>query len=300
MARVIRQTIWKEVRLPVGVGMGKTATLAKAASHAAKRIEGYRGIAVIDDEPTRQHVLSNMAVNDVWGIGSKLSAKLNVMGIKTALELSKQDPHKMRKYFSILVENTVRELNGDIRLTWDEVRSPKKEIFSSRSFGQRITEKDQLKFALAAHAETVSAKLRKQASLANGVTIFASSSPHDNEPYFRKSVYIPFAVPTSDTRIITGATESALSALYKTGVRYYKCGLGVIDLQPATHFQGDLFTPSKDNVALMNCMDAINQRFGKSTSRMAATGTVNKFAMRREFLSPQYTTNWQHLPRIKC
>lgn len=300
IARVIRQTIWKEVRLPVGVGMGPTATLAKAASHAAKRIDGFRGIAVINSNQTREFVLSKMDVNDVWGIGSKLSRKLHTMGIHTALDLSREDPHKMRRYFSILVENTVRELAGEKRLNWDDVRSPKKEIYSTRSFGQRITEKSQLKFALATHAATVSAKLRRQESLANGITVFVSNSPHEDTEFYRKSLYIQFPVPTCDTRIITKATETALQTLYKEGIRFYKCGVGLIDLQPAANYQEDLFTPSKDNTGLMQCMDAINKKFGRGTTRLAATGTVNKFAMRRDFLSPQYTTNWQHIPRIKC
>jgi DNA polymerase V len=300
MARVIRRAIYKEVRLPTGVGFGKSATLAKAASHGAKRIDGYRGICVINSEDSRRHVLSNMNVTDVWGVGSKIGTKLNSMGIHTALDLANQNPTQMRKYFSILVENTVRELNGEIRLTFDEVRSPKQEIYSSRSFGQKITEIDQLRFALATHAGTVATKLRKQNSLAGSMTVFAHSSPYDQEPFFRKSVFIPFAVPTQDTRVITAATEQALNTLYKANVRYHKCGVGLMDLRSQDNYQSDMFTHSKDNVALMKCVDSINARFGRGTTRLAATGHVNKFAMRREFLSPQYTTNINHIPRIKC
>lgn len=300
MARVIRGTVWREVRLPVGVGFGETLTLAKAASHAAKRIEGFRGVAAISNDSIRKHILTNMTVNDVWGIGSRISKRLNVMGIYTAFELSEQNPTEMRKNFSILVENTVRELNGEVRLGWDEVRSPKKEIFSTRSFGQRVTEKEQLRFALASHAETVSAKLRRQKSMARGVSVFAHSSPHDAEPFYRKSVYIAFAVPTQDTIVITQATNRALESLFRPFVRFYKCGVGVIDLCPADNYQGDLFTKSSDKPELMQCLDDINFRFGRGTARLAATGKVNKFAMRRELLSPQYTTNWLHIPRIKC
>lgn len=300
IAKVIRRSLWKEVRLPVGVGMGETPTLAKAASHAAKRIAGFRGVAVIDNHKTRQYILDKMLVTDVWGIGSRIGRKLNAMGIYSALELARQDPTKMRKYFSILVENTVRELNGEIRLTWDSVKSPKKEIFSTRSFGTRVTCIDQLAFSLAAHAETAAAKLRKQGSLAQGVSVFAHSSPHDPEPFYRRSVYINFAVPTQDTRVITAASKQALTRLYKPHVRFYKSGLGLIDLRPANNYQEDLFTPSSDKPELMRCIDSINGRFGRGTARLAATGSVNKFAMKREMLSPQYTTNWHHIPRIKC
>lgn len=300
IAKVIRRSVWKEVRLPVGVGIGETPTLAKAASHAAKRIEGFRGVAVIDNDSVRHYILGKMRVTDVWGIGSRIGKKLNAIGIYSALELSKQNPTKMRKYFSILIENTVRELNGEIRLSWDSVKSTKKEIFSTRSFGTRVTSEEQLAFSLATHAETVGAKLRKQGSLAQGVSVFAHSSVHDPEPFYRRSVYITFAVPTQDTRVITAATKQALPTLYKPQVRFYKSGLGMIDLRPANNYQEDLFTPSSDNPELMQCIDSINGRFGRGTARLAATGTVNKFAMRRQMLSPQYTTNWNHIVRIKC
>jgi DNA polymerase V len=300
LASQIRKTVWREVRLPIGIGMGATPTLAKAANHAAKRISGYNGIAVIDTEATRQYILSEMAVTDIWGIGGRLGKKLNFMGIHTAWDLANQNPTKMRKDFSILVESTVRELNGEVRNSWDAVRAAKKEIYSTRSFGQRITELSQIQQALASHGETVAAKLRKQKSLASAITVFASSSPHDDDEYFNKSYFHQFTVPTNDTRNIIAATELALPALFKQGVRYYRCGVGLIDLHQDELFQHDLFNQSTDNPKLMACMDSINSRFGRATLHSAAKGFEQKFAMRREFLSPQYTTKWQDIPKIRC
>jgi DNA polymerase V len=300
MAKVIRRAVWKEVRLPVGVGIGPTPTLAKAASHASKRIEGFKGVAVINNTESRRYILENMSVTDIWGIGNRIGIKLNGLGINNAWQLSIQDPTKMRKYFSILVENTVRELNGEVRISWDDVRSPKKEIYSTRSFGQRVTSKDQLRFSLATHAGIVSSKLRQQGSLASGVSVFVQSSPHESEPFYRKNIYIPFPTPTQDTRVITEASSRALETLYKPYVRFAKSGVGVMDLRPAENYQEDLFTPSKDNVKLMTCLDSINNRFGRGKASMGATGRVREFSMRRDFLSPQYTTNWLHIPRIKC
>lgn len=300
IAKTIRRAVWKEVRLPTGVGFGETPTLAKAASHAAKRIEGFRGVAVIHNEESRKFILNRMDVTDVWGIGSRTGKKLHLMGIKSAMDLSNQDPTKMRKYFSILIENTVRELCGETRLSFDSVRPSKKEIYSTRSFGQRISCKVQLGFSLAKHAETVSAKLRKQGSIASGVSVFAHSSPHDAEPFYRKNVYIPFAVPTQDTRVIVAATNHALKSIFKPHIRFFKSGVGLMDIQDATHYQEDLFSPSLDNPKLMDCLDSINSRFGRGTATLAATGKTHTFAMKREMLSPQYTTNWKHIPRIKC
>ncbi|WP_158769829.1 Y-family DNA polymerase [Paraglaciecola sp. L1A13] len=300
LAKKIRQTVWREVRLPICVGVGPTPTLAKVANHAAKNIEGFKGVAVIDKEDMRKAVLSQMHVTDVWGIGKRLGLRLNALGIHTAWELANRDPSQIRKEFSIVVENTVRELNGEVRHSWDTVRAAKKEIYSTRSFGQRITDYQQLRSALASHGETVAIKLRKQKSLAGSMTLFATSSPHDDEGYFRRSYFHHFIAPTSDTRNIIKVVEAAMSQLFKSGVRYYKCGVGLIDLHDQGLVQFDMFNPSNDNPQLMACMDTINAKYGRATVHVAAKGFEQKFAMRRAFLSPQYTTKWSDIPKIIC
>jgi DNA polymerase V len=296
----IRKAVWREVRLPICVGIGPTPTLAKVANHAAKKIEGFKGVAVLDTKKIRKTVLSKMAVTDVWGIGNRLGKRLNALGVNTAWELANRDPTQIRKEFSILVENTVRELNGEVRHSWDTVRAAKKEIYSTRSFGERITDFEELRSALASHAEIVATKLRKQKSLTSCMTLFATSSPHDNDYYFRRSYFHRFAVPTNDTRNIIKVIGLAMSQLYKPNVRYYKCGVGLMDLHNEALFQYDLFTHSNDNTKLMACMDTINARYGRSTVHIAAKGFEQKFAMRRAFLSPQYTTKWSDIPKIIC
>ncbi|OUS36656.1 DNA polymerase V subunit UmuC ['Osedax' symbiont bacterium Rs2_46_30_T18] len=296
----IRRAVWRGVRLPIGVGIGATPTLAKAANHAAKKIAGYRGVAVIDNEGTRKSILAKMAVTDVWGIGRRIGVRLNDLGIMNALQLANAKPGIIRKQFSVLVESTVYELNGVVKLNWDEVRAPKKEIYSTRSFGQRIMDPQQLKFALATHAEIAAAKLRKQDSTAKAMTIFAASSPHDVDDYYKRSVFHKFEVPTSDSRLFVAACSEALSSIYRKGVRFYRCGVGLLDIADNKSVQFDLFNPSRDDPKLMQCLDLINSKYGRGTLHLAGQGIEQKFAMRREYLSPQYTTRWSDIPRIKC
>ena len=300
LAAQIRHTVWREVRLPICVGVGPTPTLAKAANHAAKKVEGFAGIAILDNKDAQKVVLSQMAVTDVWGIGSRLGKRLNAMGVHSAWQLANRNPTQIRKDFSILVENTVRELNGEVRHSWDSVRSDKKEIYSTRSFGQRINEYNELRSALASHAEVVSAKLRKQKSLATSMTMFATSSPHDEEGYFKRSHFHRFTTATNDSRNIVRVTEEAMAHLFKAGVRYYKCGVGLMDLHNESLYQHDLFTPSNDSPSLMQCLDSINGKYGRATVHLAAKGFEQKFAMRRAFLSPQYTTRWSDIPKVVC
>jgi DNA polymerase V len=295
----IRKAVWRETRLPVGVGFGTTPTLAKAANHAAKKLSGYDGVAVINDDKSRKEVLSRMTVTDVWGIGSRSGKRLNTLGINTAWELANQSPKVMRKQFSVVVERTINELNGVACLNWEDIKQPKKEIFSTRSFGERVTNYHALKAALTTHGSTVARKVRNQQSLIKRLLIFAASSPHDDN-YFNKSVIYEFPIATDNTLKIANAISMVMTDVFINGVNYYRCGVGATELQDSKFQQHDLFTVNTDDPELMNCYDVINNRYGNATVEVASAGQVNKWNMRREFLSPSYTSKWHDIPKIVC
>lgn len=296
----IRRAVWKECRLPVCVGFGKTLTLAKIANHAAKKIPGYRGVCVIDLEQERIEVLSHLEVSDVWGIGRKISQRLKFMGINTALQLANYPPALIRKEFSVEVERTVRELNGQQCKSWDVARVDKKQIFSTRSAGQRITDLESLTQALCQHANIASMKARKQQSLCRVMMCFASTSPFDDGNQVTRRAVHRFAYPTSDVTQITRIASKLAMELYQEGVRFYKIGVGLLDLTDGRNEQPDLFNQNPNNPKLMGVYDALNHRYGSDTLFLGAQGIEKKWAMRRDMLTPRYTTNWHDLPRIRC
>lgn len=297
----IRRTIWREVRLPVGVGMGVTPTLAKAASHAGKRLSGFtRGIAVIDTPVVREQVLSQMATQDVWGIGKRIAQRLSMMGIDTAWQLANSSPKAMRKQFSVEIERTVRELNGETCLAWDDTRAAKQQIFSTRAFGEKVTDYMSLRQSLCLHAEHVGAKARRQGSAIKAMQFFARSNPFQPENYYHKTHVHRFAVATADTTQLVLAATHAAQQIYQLGVIFHKSGAGAIELVQNEFVQTDLFEQSQDKPALMACMDHINQKYGHHTLGLAAKGIMPKWRMRRAYLSPQFTTRWSDIPKIMC
>jgi len=295
----IRKAIWKETRLPVGVGFGETATLSKAANHAAKKLSGFNGVAVIDNNVSRDKVLNRMDVEEVWGIGSKIANRLKLEGIKSAAQLAKQNPKDIRTQFSVVTERTVSELNGISCLSWDDIQSPKKEIFSTRSFGQRITAQDELRAALVTHASIVGRKIRRQSSLVKKLMVFASSSPHD-DLYYKQAIVYPFIMPTDNTCEMAQAIDTVIDSIYSAGVRFYRCGVAAIELSSKSFIQPDLFMPDHYNGNLMKCLDNVNHRYGDGTLKIATEGHHEKWQMRRQFLSPQYTSQWRDIPKIQC
>lgn len=140
----LRKAVWKECRLPVCVGIAPTLTLAKVANQAAKKIRGYQGVCVLDSEQERIKVLKGLSAGDVWGIGQKTTKRLSHVGINTALELANFPTGLIRKDFKIDVGRTVRELNGQACINWGGARADKKQIYSTRSMGERITDLESL------------------------------------------------------------------------------------------------------------------------------------------------------------
>ncbi|GAA5130015.1 Y-family DNA polymerase [Thalassotalea piscium] len=295
----IRKAIWKETRLPVGVGFGLTATLAKVANHAAKKLDGFDGVAVIDTIESASPILQRMNTSDIWGIGRRITKKLAEQNIHTAFELAKQNPKDIRQQFSVVTERTVNELTGISCLSWDEVKAPKQEIFSTRSFGQRITNYNVLNAALASHASIVAKKLRQQSSQVKKLMVFASNSPHDDY-YYKQAIAYPFALPTNNTSQLAQAVSLVLPQIYQSGINFYRCGVGAIELAGNKFVQGDLFNIDNTNPELMKCFDNINKRYGAGSISVASAGQSEKWNMKRHFLSPQYTTNWYDIPKITC
>ena len=296
---LIRRTVWRETKLPVGVGFGSTPTLAKAANHAAKKLKGFNGVAVIDSEQERLRILAAMDVADIWGVGKRLAKKLKQLHINSALDLAKQDPLQMKRLFNVVLARTVDELNGRTCLEWDEVRQDKREIFSTRSFGERLTDPTVLKTALIDHCTIVARKLRLQRSLTKRLLLFVASSPHELNAY-KKSLVYELPTPSADSCVFANAISEVFTQLYQQNVRFYKCGVGALELSSQQFQQSDLFTPNKNNIKLMKCLDSVNARYGSNTLALASQQQSQAWHMKREFLSPQYTTRWLHLPKISC
>lgn len=297
-AHNIRRTVWKETRLPVCVGIGKTLTLAKVANHAAKKVRGYNGVCFISDTVQRKAILSSMATNDVWGIGSRISKRLQAMNVNTALDLANMPPSLAGKTFSIEVERTVRELNGEACKGWDEARADKKQIFSTRSVGQRITDKASLLQALSKHAGIAASKARQQGSMCKTLMVFAHNSPFDERPAGFKYIY-QFEFPTNDTVELTKACSLVAEKLYRPDISYYKIGVGLLNLCPQQNLQKDLFAEASDP-ALMQAYDLLNARYGSNTVFLAAQGIEQKWKMKRDYMTPQYTSRWSDIPKIRC
>lgn len=297
----IRQRIRKWTGLPVCAGIGPTKTLAKLANHIAKTNPEFQGVCNLNamTPAELESWCARIPVNEVWGVGRRITERLLPLGIDTVLALRRASPEYIRSQFSVVMEKTVRELNGVVCLELEDDAEPKKEIMSSRSFGCYVVRLEELEEAVSTYMARAAEKLRRQGSVASGVQVYIRTNPHRlDKPQYSQGTTLSLAVPTDDTRILTQAAIQGLKHIYRPGYEYQKAGVMLSELQPKSVLQADLFAApvTSGNAKLMGVLDAINRKMGKRSLRLASDGISQAWQMRSGNKSPAYTTRWDELP----
>ncbi|MFK3662357.1 Y-family DNA polymerase [Scandinavium sp. NPDC088450] len=296
----IRATVLQRTHLTVGVGIAQTKTLAKLANHAAKQWQRQTGGVVDLSNIERQRkLMAALPVDEVWGVGRRISKKLEAMGIKTVLQLADTDVRFIRRHFNVVLERTVRELRGEPCLELEEFAPVKQEIVCSRSFGGRITDYVEMRQAICSYATRAAEKLRGEHQYCRFVSAFVKTSPFAlNEPYYGNSSSIKLMTPTQDSRDIIGAATRCLDAIWKDGHRYQKAGVVLGDFYSQGVAQLNLFdenAPRHNSGKLMEVLDHLNAKDGRGTLYFAGQGIQQQWQMKREMLSPRYTTRYKDL-----
>ena len=298
----VRERIGHWIGITVCVGIAPTKTLAKLANHAAKKYPATQGVVDLTNPDRQRRLLALVPVDDVWGVGRRLSKRLNALGITTALDLANASPRAIRDQFSVVLERTVRELNGDSCIELEEIPPTKKQIVCSRSFGVKVTQFELLREAVCEYATRATEKLRKEQQQAKVLTVFIRTSPfQDNEPQYSNSASGELLIPSCDTRDFIELANHLLKRIWKDGFRYAKAGVMLSDFYDPGMFQPGLFddiSTRSNSQQLMSVLDTINQS-GAGKVFFAGQGTKKDWSMKREHLSPAYTTRWDQLPRVK-
>ncbi|MDG3387651.1 translesion error-prone DNA polymerase V subunit UmuC [Vibrio parahaemolyticus] len=298
----VRERIGHWIGITVCVGIAPTKTLAKLANHAAKKYPATQGVVDLTNPDRQRRLLALVPVDDVWGVGRRLSKRLNALGITTALDLANASPRAIRDQFSVVLERTVRELNGESCIELEEIPPTKKQIVCSRSFGVKVTQFELLREAVCEYATRATEKLRKEQQQAKVLTVFIRTSPFkDNEPQYSNSASGELLIPSCDTRDFIELANHLLKRIWKDGFRYAKAGVMLSDFYDPGMFQPGLFddlSTRSNSQQLMSVLDTINQS-GAGKVFFAGQGTKKDWSMKREHLSPAYTTRWDQLPRVK-
>lgn len=312
----IRSRILQWVGIPCGIGIGSTKTLAKLANYIAKTAERKPGsypeqmsqvcnLSALSDAQ-RTEVFEATEVGEVWGVGRRISKQLTDGGVKTVQDLVRMDAATIRRGWSVVLERTVRELQGTPCIGLDDAPQPKKEIACTRSFGHAVTELSALTEAVTEFASRACEKVRKQNSLAGNVLVFIRTSPFRMDEQYSRSMVVPLVRPSADTAAIVQAALLGLQSIFRPGFRYAKAGVMLLELQPDSIRQGELDLGDESllevetgRTQLMSTLDGINRRYGRGTMKMASAGLDGErrvWSMKQERRTPAYTTCIADIP----
>ena len=289
--------------IPVSVGIAPTKTLAKIGSKFAKQYKGYNSVCMIDSEEKRRKALALFALADVWGIGKQTLAKLQYLGIQTPLEFADKKESWVRSHFTKPGVQTWKELNGISCIDTAEVVQ-RQSICTSRSFGNIVTDYNELQASVASFAASCANKLRGQHSLASSVTVFVSSNRfrEDLTQYANGETRI-LPMPTSDTIEITHAALAVLKGIYREGIGYKKTGVILGNITNASYIQQNLFDEVKnrpERMHLMKQIDALNHRLGLRKIHLAVEGEEKQaWHSKSEFRSGNYISDLKEILTIQ-
>lgn len=297
--RKIRAEVLACTGIPVGVGFGPSKTLAKMANYAAKRWQRQTGGVVdICDPVKRNKLLKAVDVSEVWGVGRRLTERLQTQGIRTAWDLAQADAWTLRKQYSVVLEKTSRELRGISCLDLEDAPPPKQEICCSRAFGERQTELAPIREAVATYAARAAEKLRSQGSVCKNVRVgIRTGMFNPREPMYAQGMLCELPYPTDDTRIIVQAALTGLERIYRAGYSYAKAEILLVGLCQRGEFTDDLFAATQPAAAesVMKVLDLVNARWGRGTLRPGGVPATPAWGMKQELLSQSYTTRVDQL-----
>lgn len=304
----LRATVKRDTGIPVSIGIAQTRTLAKLANHIAKKQRIHQGVYFLQlADPALPQLLQQIPVDEVWGVGRRIAEKLNQLGIDTVWALRQANSKQIRQKFSVVLERTVLELQGTACIELEDMSTPKQNIMTSRSFGQLTGERFDLQEAIRIHASRGAEKLRQQNSVASAVLVFLKTNRFRQDALqYNPLIVVPLLSPTDDSRLIIQAAQKGLQAIYKKGFLFMKAGVMLLDLRAKnSSTQFDLFSAEHSQIQmqrsdkLMQTLDTINQKMGKNTVQLGGLRKQTPWQIKRELLSPRYTTRWDELLRVK-
>ena len=311
----LHKRVKREVGIPVSIGLAPNKTLAKMASHFAKKYRGYRHCCMIDSDEKRIKALKLYPIEDVWGIGRRYAAKLQALGCKTAFDFAQHHKDWVRLTFNnINIVRTWQELNGE-DVVPNEMMAKKKSICTSRSFNGMISDIETLRTHVSNYAARCAEKLRMQNTVASIVGVFLNTNAfREDLPQYWNFQEARLITPTSSTITITHAANEVLGKIYRKGYQYKKAGVIVMGIGADSPIQQDLFDINAEQFQKMKrldeVVDGINRLHGSETivlgsqqyTKKDGKGKADVFAnaIKHDFKSPNPTTRWSDVIQLNA
>jgi DNA polymerase V len=298
----LRRQILEQIGIPVSIGIASTKTLAKLANHRAKKEMDLGGVLAITEpaDPINLGYYLRTPVEDIWGVGWRLTPRLKSLAIHSAEDLRRLYPPRARQLMGIHGLQMVAELNGTMCLPLEQADAPHQTIMRGRTLGHETSELAPLQSAVATLAARAAFCLRRDRRLVRTASLLMNTNRH-KPGYQRQSGTVHFTTPTADTGIICRELNAVLEQIHNPRLGIYRVNVLFHELVPEGALKLDIFGEVNPAVhdrsqARMAAFDTINARFGKGHIRYAAETLSSAWQPRKGSCSPRYTSDWHDIP----
>jgi DNA polymerase V len=298
----IKNIILKWTGIPTSIGIATTKTLSKIANYTAKK-EKSGVISLINSEKIDK-ILSEVKINDVWGVGRQLTKFYIKNGINTAYQLKNISNSWIKKNTNVFGSRTAMELKGISCISLEIHQEKRKNCCVSRSFGTKVTKLEELKESISAHCLNAAEKIRIDNQIAKKVTVFIRTSPFQkNKNYYANTKDIDLPIGTNDSIELVKQSLNALKYIYKKGYRYQKTGIILSGLKDANIYKKNLLSTicsEEKRKKLMKAIDRTNIKYGRHTLSIAQAGLKKRWNIKRQHSSKIDTACFELLPVVRA
>ncbi len=289
----------------MAVGIASSKVLAKVANRIAKRDPAHGGVFDLEQAGDPDPWLEAIAIEDVWGIGRRLSRWCRLRGIAHARALRDMPSGELRRRCGVVGVRLQQELRGHGCLPLVTLPPAKQETCVSRSFSEPVTSLEGLRQAIATYLSRAGEKLRRQRQRAGSISVFVRSSPFNGTRFYANAATVHLPLPSNDTAVLLAAALPLAERLFRPHKPLQKAGVLLQDLHPVELLQHHLLAPlppeqQRRREALMAAVDGLNRRYGSGTVQWAACGLQPRWSMRRSRLSRAATTRLSDVPVVRA
>ena len=297
----IRETILKWTGIPTSIGIATTKTLSKAANHIAKKEKS--GVINLINSKQIDKLLSEIKINDVWGVGRQLTKFYIKNGVNTAYQLKNMSNSWIKKNTNVFGSRTVMELKGISCISLELHQEKRKNCCVSRSFGKKITKLEDLKESITTYCLNVAEKIRVDNQTTKRITVFIRTSPFQKDKnYYANAKDVDLPIRTNDSISLVREALIALKYIYKKGYRYQKAGIILSGLKDADVYRQNLFSTisnEEKRTKLMKAIDYTNAKYGRNALSVVQAGLKKEWNIKRQHFSKIDTACFELLPVVK-
>ena len=297
----IKKTVLKWTGIPVSIGIATTKTLSKAANHIAKKEK--TGVVNFINSKRIDKFLSEIKINDVWGVGRQLTKFYIKNEIYTAYQLKNISNQWIKKNTNVFGSRTAMELKGVSCVSLETHQEKRKNCCVSRSFGTKVTKLEELKESITSHCLNAAEKIRVDRQAAKKITVFIRTSPFQKDKnYYANAKNIDLPIRTNDSIKLVKEALVALKSIYRKGYKYQKAGIILSELNDIDVYKKNLFSEidsEEKRIKLMKAMDYTNIKYGRNALSLAQAGIKKGWNIKKRYSSKIDTACFDLLPTIR-